>query len=162
MPARIIRVMKEEEGKPGTGNGPAMLGVRPKDVGLGEGATDPIQISPGMGGMSVAGCVQTLFVSLLPKRFEMIDPESFRGARASNSQKVWVRGDGPYKSSPVTSDLDLLINDRTEPPGHGSVEPNRPMPLGGYQSSLAITRSEWEVDEGHLDNCPVCKHYGLE
>lgn len=162
MPARIIRVMKEEEGKPATGNGPAMLGVRSKDVGVDEDATETAQISPGMGGMSVAGCVRTLFVSLLPKRFETIDPERFRGARASNSQKVWVRGDGLYESSPVTSDLDLLIDDRSEPPGHGSVEPNRPMPLSGYQASLAVTREEWEVDEGHLSDCPVCKHYGLE
>ncbi len=162
MPARILRVMKEEEGKPVTGNGSAMLGVRSKDVGLGADSSDAVQITPGMGGMSVAGCVRTLFASLLPQRFAGIDPERFRGARANNSRKVWVRGDGLYESSPVNSDLDLLIDDRSEPPGHGSVEPNRPMPLGGYQASLAVTREEWGIDEGHPDDCPVCKHYGLE
>lgn len=162
MPPRILRVMKEEEGTPLTGNGPAMLGVRSKDLGLGEAAPDAVQITPGMGGMSVAGCVRTLFVNLLPKRFESIDPQRFRGARASNSQKVWGRGDGPYKSSQVTGDLGLLIDDRSEPPGHGSIEPNRPMPLGEYQTALAATQSGWQVDEGHPDECPVCKHYGLE
>ena len=162
MPARILRVMKEEEGKPVTGNGPAMLGVRSKDMGLGEDAPDTVQITPDMGGMSVAGCLWTLSATLLPKSFEKRDPKRFRGARAGNSQQVWVRGDGPYKSSPVTGDLDLLIDDRSEPPGHGSIEPNRSMPMGEYRDLLADTRDEWEVDEIHPDNCPVCKHYGIE
>jgi len=154
--------MKEEEGKPATGNGPALLGVRPKDVGLDEDVPDTVQVSPGAGGMSVAGCLLTLSATLLPKRFEAIDPKQFRGARASNSQKVWARGGGPYESSPVTSDLDLRIDDRSEPPGHGSIEPNRPMTLGEYLSSLAVTRDEWQIDESHPDECPVCKHFGLE
>lgn len=139
-----------------------MLGVRPKDVGLDDDAPDTAQVSPGVGGMSVAGCLRTLPVTLLPKRFELIDPERFRGARANNSQKVWASGDGPYESSPVTSDLDLRIDERSEPPGHGSIEPNQPMRLNGYFSSLAATRDEWKVDESHPDDCPVCKHYGLE
>jgi hypothetical protein len=162
MPARILRVMKEEEGRPVTGNGPAALGVRLKDVGLNEDAPDATEVNSGAGGMSVAGCLWTLSATLLPKRFEIIDPERFRGARASNSQKVWRRGDGPYEPSPISTDLDLRIDDRSEPPGHGSVEPNRPMPMGDYRASLADTRDEWQVDEGHPNDCPVCKHYGFE
>ena len=154
--------MKEVEGKPATGNGPAMLGVRSKDLGLGEDAPDAVQITPGMGGMSVAGCLWTLSATLLPKDFEKRDPKRFRGARANKNQKVWVRGDGPYESSPVTKDLDLLIEDRSEPPGHGSIEPNWPMLLGEYRGSLAVTQDEWQVDEMHPDDCLVCKHYGIE
>lgn len=162
MPAHILRVMKEEDEKPATGNGPAMLGVRLKDVGLDEDAPDATEVGPGVGGMSVAGCLWTLSATLLPREFEKKNPKRFRGARASNSQKVWVRGDGPYEPSPVSIDLDLRIDDRSEPPGHGSIEPNRPVPLGEYRASLAGTRDEWQVDEEHPDDCPVCKHYGLE
>lgn len=85
MPARIVRVMKEEEGKPVSGKGAALLGVRPKDLGLDEDALDMVQISPGAGGMSVAGCLRTLPATLLPKRFELIDPKRFRGAGQQQS-----------------------------------------------------------------------------
>lgn len=162
MPPHILRVMKAEGGKPATGRGAALLGVRSKDLGMDEDAPDTAEITPNTGGMSVAGCLRTLSATLLPKHFEKIDPTRFRGARANTSQKVWVRGNGPYEASPVTDDLTLRIDDRSEPPGHGSVEPSLPMPLSGYLDCLAATRDEWRVDEGHPDDCPVCEHYGID
>ncbi len=36
------------------------------------------------------------------------------------------------------------------------------MPLGEYRLALAATRDEWQIDENHPDDCPVCKRYGLE
>ncbi len=62
--------MKEEEGKPMTGNGSSVLGIRSKDVGLGEDAPDTVQINPDMGGMSVGGCLRTIVATLLPQKFE--------------------------------------------------------------------------------------------
>jgi hypothetical protein len=162
MPARILRVMKEVEGKPVTGNGAAVLGIRFKDIGLEENALDTVQVGPGKGGMSVAGCLRTFYAPLLPKRFEAVDAERFRGARGNNSQKVWSMGDDPYLASPVTSDLNLCIEDTGEPPGHGSVEPNRVMPLAAYRAALASTQDQWQEDETHPSNCPVCKHYGIK
>ena len=77
MPARILRVMKESEGKPVIGNGSAVLGIRSKDIGLAEDALDTVHVGPDMGGMSVAGCMRTFYIPLLPKRFEAMDAERF-------------------------------------------------------------------------------------
>lgn len=154
--------MKEDEGKPATGNGPAVLGIRSKDIGLDEDASAATQIEPDSGGMSVAGCLWTLMATLLPQKFEKIDPERFRGARANKNQKVWVRGSALYEDSAVTDNLNLRIADRSEPPGHGSIEPNRPMSLGEYREAVAATRDEWFEDETHPKDCPVCQRYGLQ
>ena len=162
MPSRIMRVMKEDAGKPATGDGSATLGIRLKDIGLNEDVSATAQIEPDAGGMSVAGCLRTMLATLLPQKFEKIDPERFRGARANKNQKVWVRGDAPYKDSPVTDNLNLRIDDRSEPPGHGSVEPNRSMSLGAYRKALADTQDEWLEDETHPKDCPVCQRYGLQ
>ena len=160
MPSRIMRVMQEDGEKPAAGNGPAVLRIRSKDIGLNEDASADTQIEPDTGGMSVAGCLWTLMATLLPQKLEKIDPERFRGARANKNQKVWVRGNDPYENSAVTEDLNLRIDDRSEPPGHGSVEPNRPMSLGAYRKALAATQDEWVEDETHPEHCPVCQRYG--
>lgn len=60
MPPHILRVMKEEGGKPATGKGAALLGVRSKDLGMDGDAPDTTEISPDTGGMSVGGCLRLL------------------------------------------------------------------------------------------------------
>ncbi|MBV9850228.1 MAG: hypothetical protein JO250_11185 [Armatimonadetes bacterium] len=158
---RIFRVMKVADEKPEVGNGSGMLGVRARDVGLDEDVPNDSPVGPGTGGMSVGGCLRTIYINLLPRRLAQQDPELFRGAKGANSQKVWSMGSGPYQPAAFSADLNLRIEEQSEPPGHGLVEPGRAMPLEEFQERLAATQDEWQVNEEHTDDCPVCQQFGL-
>jgi hypothetical protein len=52
-------------------------------------------------------------------------------------------GTGPFVAEPVAAGLQLRPDSET----HGTVEPDRPMPLPEYQAALASTREQWVIDE---------------
>ncbi len=70
---RIYRVMKPLDGKPETGSGSCMLGVRESDLGREKEATDDF-VDPAKAGLSVGGCVRTTYLNILPRRLQALYP----------------------------------------------------------------------------------------
>lgn len=62
---------------------------------------------------------------------------------AVGNDKCWRMGVGAFCSKDMTDALTLRQTNAT----HGLVEPARNMTIGDYQTALAATQPEWEVDE---------------
>lgn len=126
---RLFRGMIEDEaGLPVVGPGARYLGVRPggsptPDVPA-VNPSDPL--APGQGGLSVAPTEPRD----LPRHRR---PASLGG---TGQDPVWYI---------ETDDLgpDLLF--RQDRPGHGVIEPSRPMTLQAFQEALARTQSRWKL-----------------
>lgn len=157
---RIYRVMASEQEKPKVGSGSSMLGARNRDFGKDNSNEKDFSIEPNDGGISVGGCLRTLYVPMLPRRLQYVDPERFRGAKGKDDHQVWAMGDGDYESGSISPDLKLRFvpNDR---PGHSLVAPAHKMNLEDYQSALAATQQEWQIDEKHDNDCKVCRQFGI-
>lgn len=132
VPPRIYRVMKADGPFPALGNSGSVLGARiPKDIqsdahGL---------VHPKTGGMSVRPSLSDIPFFLLPKRLRHLN----RDAGGSNNNIVWMMGQGPFISSPVTPDLEL----RPDRPDHGLLEPAAKMSVEYYQQALWATQKVW-------------------
>lgn len=148
---KVYRVMKMADDKPEVGSRSCMLGVRETDIERDEGEAADGPVGPGKGGLSVNGCWRTINFNFLPARL-------LRGAKGKNSHHVWSLGEGPFVDSPFTPDLNLHLEGA---PGHGVLEAARLMTLEDYQNSLAATRDDWQIDEQHANDCPICRQLGL-
>ena len=134
----IFRVMKKaQDDKPMIGPSATSLGVRvPKDIQPDKSGN----VVPNTGGMSVSPALISLPALLVPRRLRHLVP----GAQATGSNLcIWRMGSGPFEASQVAPGLAL----RPDKPNHGTVQPDKPMPLHEYQDALVATRSQWVIDE---------------
>jgi hypothetical protein len=126
---RLYRSMKEAaDNYPEVGSSGRRLGVRrgndPTPDVLAVQPTDTV--TPGQGGMSVAPADP-----LHLQRHRR--PASLGG---TGRDPVWY-----IESEDLGPDLDL----RLDKPGHGLIEPQRPLTLQEFQDALANTRPRWKL-----------------
>ena len=132
--------MFREEIKPKVGPSKKTLGVQ-----VGMNPNDDVSpdadgnVAPGRGGMSVAPTWRALPPHRIPSRLRAKCPK----ALGNDSYVCWRMGSGPFESARFISCLQLRIDSVV----HGTVEPDRMMPLERFQAALAATREEWIVDE---------------
>lgn len=122
---QLFRAMKEEDGMPETGPSARAHGVRP---GIDLSSVDPSDvISPGQGGVSVS-----------PN-----DPLGLPAHR--RPPELQGTGKDPVWSL-AASNLGPDLSYRPDPkrPGHGFIEPARPMSLDEFQRALAQTQNLWQ------------------
>jgi|HubBroStandDraft_6_1064221.scaffolds.fasta_scaffold869028_1 hypothetical protein len=93
-------------------------------------------------GMSVAPGWRNLKITRIPKRLRHIVP----GAKGPNSTSCFTIGIGPFQNGVVASGLEL-ISDQGQDPVHGVIAPLQVVPLAQYQTDLANTRPNWQIDE---------------
>jgi 1-acyl-sn-glycerol-3-phosphate acyltransferase len=120
---RLNRGMKEgPDGKPEVGPTARTLGARPgTDIPVSDG-----KVYPGTGGMSVAPSPSDLPAHRRP-------PEH----GGTGKDPVW---------SIDANDLGPDLQHRPDAPGHGTVQPSRPMTNDKYQSALEQTRDKWKKE----------------
>ena len=136
---QIYRSMKEDNGKPLTGQGSSTLGIRPgTDITVQPDGT----VQPDTGGMSVAPSLGALKKFLIPRRLSSVLLEA-EGATGKNELHVWKMGTGTFADAPLAPKLALRVDD----PEHGLVEPDAVMSLSDYETALQNTRHAWEIDE---------------
>ena len=132
---RLFRAMKEGSGDaPETGSNARAVGVRP---GIDVQATLGHQtVYPGQGGISVSPDDPMNLPSF--RR-----PQEFRG---TGKDPVWEIDEGQLGP-------DLCYRPDPVRPGHGFIEPARPMTLDEYERAVLRTRDHWDkvqppADEG--------------
>jgi hypothetical protein len=136
----IYRSMEKEDGKPKVGNSPTTLGVRvPPDKNADLPVESDGTVRPNTGGMSVAPAWRHLPRWRISRRLR----GQIEGASGSPNVFCWRMGSGPFIAERVATHL-LLHPDSS---AHGTVEPDRQMPLSDYQGALAATRDQWVIDE---------------
>ena len=133
------RAMKEDNGKPLTGQGSNTLGVRPDtDIVVQPDGT----VHPDTGEISVAPSLYDLPSFKIPKRLHerMIGRKKPTG---SNDLHIWKMGNGTFTDAPLALHLALRVDD----PEHGLIEPDAVMPFDEYENALYATRDASEIDE---------------
>jgi hypothetical protein len=136
----IYRSMLIDGGKPKIGCSAITLGVRvppSKDADIPVGPDGSVH--PNTGGMSVAPAWRSLPIFRISKRLR----DKIEGASGSRHVFCWRMGEGAFVAGSVAQGLVLNADSDT----HGTVQPNRPMPLIDYQGKLADTRDKWVIDE---------------
>ena len=137
MTVKVFRAMKPDA----SGNAPLIepsargLGVRQCDLapcGLG-------LAHPNRGGMSVVPTLMDLPVFRVPQRLGHL----IEGASGPDSDRVWVFGEGTFRTGSLAEGLDL----RTTSGSHGVVEPDCTCSFTQYEAHLAATASRWTVGE---------------
>lgn len=122
---QLFRAMKEDaQGFPEAGPSARTLGIRPNmDVPAGHPGD---MVHPGQGGLSVSPDDP---MNLPPFR----RPPAWNG---TGLDPVWTI---------TTADLGPDLHFRPDPvnPGHGFIEPARPMSLADYQNAISATRTRW-------------------
>jgi len=143
---KAYRSMKSERDppKPIVGDSATTLGARPRDLVL--DATG--NAVPGQGGVSVFSSI-----SGIARRFQLhfppdMVPERLHhagkviGASERNALRVFRLGEGKYEAGLIATDLNL-VPDGDESPDHGTIQPDRVMPLDNYKRAIVDTRSLW-------------------
>jgi hypothetical protein len=134
---RVFRAMKRDpDDKPLVERSASGLGVRPGidiDVNL-----DGDAIANGKG-MSVCPAWRDIAITRIPKRLRNKCP----GARGSNTNCCFALGTGAFLAGPVAQELSLVLTGAT----HGHIAPLYTIPLVQFEANLAVTRSDWEIDE---------------
>ena len=132
----VYRAMTCEGDQPKLGPSARTLGVRPDiDITLDEKGF----VQPRTGGMSVAPSWRDLPPHRIPLRLRPIACD----ACGSDLDACWRMGSGAF----VDSSLNESLNLRSDQSDHGLVEPSRTMGMTEFQSALAATRDQWEIDE---------------
>ena len=136
----IYRSMVADGEKPRVGCSAVTLGVRrPPD----KNADLPVEadgtVHPNTGGMSVAPAWRQLPLHRICERLR----DKVEGARGRLDAVCWRMGSGAFVAESVSAGL-FLRPDSNE---HGTVQPDRPMPLSEYEGNLAGTREQWVKDE---------------
>lgn len=135
--AGVYRSMIAEDGRPVVGNGAKMLGVRNDGYDIPFDADENVR--PRTGGLSVVSNWHNLPLFLIPRRLQ----PQIKDARGSNQLACFRLGDFPFQDGQINDVLAM----RPDSPHHGTIQPNRKMPLPEYQDALAATRSSWVIDE---------------
>jgi hypothetical protein len=129
---KLVRIMKRDDDElPLVAPSSNALGVRPGidiDVDLQGNAISNNK------GMSVFSSWRDISPTRVPKRL---------GGQGPNSTYVFVFGSGPFQQAVIAEDLEFLPDTRT----HGIIRPVTMVPLTQYETALAATRGEWQVDE---------------
>jgi hypothetical protein len=128
----VFRAMKRDpDGLPAVAPTASALGVRPnKDIDIDIQGNAVVNRK----GMSVSPAWRDISIFRIPKRL---------GGQGSNNTFCFKMGTGPFQKGPLASGLELLPDTST----HGVVRPEQSLPLTQYESDLAATRSDWQVDE---------------
>jgi hypothetical protein len=87
-------------------------------------------------GMSVAPAWRQLHLFRIPKRLGV-------GGQGSNNTFCFRTGAGAFQQTAFAVGLELL----PDSPTHGVVRPTQAVPLAQYESDLAATRADWQIDE---------------
>jgi hypothetical protein len=127
---------KDEDGLPHVEQSANGLGVRP-GVDIDVDPQDNVLVNGK--GMSVSPNWRDMPLFRIPERLRHLKP----GARGSNNTFCFCRGSGPFQRGAFAEGL-MLEPDSTT---HGTIAPDRVMPLGDYESALGATRPDWHVDE---------------
>jgi hypothetical protein len=133
----VFRVMKRsEDGLPTIAQLATGLGVRP-------GTDVDVDIQGNVlvndKGMSVSPSWRVISIFRIPKRL----CDKVPGARGSNNTFCFRTGAGPFQVGEFAPGLALVPDSAT----HGCITPTLSVPLGLYESDLAATRADWEIDE---------------
>ena len=94
-------------------------------------------------GMSVAPGWRDLDITRIPKRLRVLFP----GAAGPNSSSCYVLGIGPFQRGTIAAGLELIPDQGSAPIVHGALAPLQVVPLANYQTDLANTRADWQIDE---------------
>lgn len=89
--------------------------------------------------MSVAPNLTALPPHRVPERLGHL----VEGACGPDSDRVWVLGEGPFSTGPLSQGLCLSVTS----PTHGHVEPDAQRPFAQYEAHLAATATLWAVGE---------------
>lgn len=145
--ARIVRPMlKDADGLPLVGTKGRCLGVRPggprPDVDLDPPGDLNGKVVSNDKGLSVSADWRTLQPHLIPEHLD----DGLNGASGKN-MAVYVHGNGtgPFAEGPVAPGLELIF--KTGNTDAGVIRPIATVPLSQYQTNLAATRRDWEIDE---------------
>jgi len=132
----VFRAMKRDDDElPTVEQSASGLGVRPGiDVDVVGG-----NVEVNGKGMSVSPAWRSINILRVPKRLR----DRVRGARGSNNAQCFRFGTGPFQPGAFAVGLDLV----PDTPTHGCVTPAQPVALARYESDLAATRADWQVDE---------------
>lgn len=137
MTPRVFRSMKSDAsgGAPLVEPSARGLGVRPCDLApCAQGLAHPNK-----GGMSVAPRLTDLPRHRVPERLGHL----VEGASGSDSDRVWVLGEGPFSTGALLQGLCLNVTT----PRHGHVEPDAQRAFAEYEAHLAATATLWAVGE---------------
>jgi hypothetical protein len=135
----IYRSMLRDGDQPQVGYSAKTLGVRvPPDAKPDLPVEADGSVRPNTGGMSVAPAWRLLPRWRISRRLR----EKVEGAAGGLDVFCWRMGTGPFVAEPVAAGLQL----RPDSESHGTVEPDRPMPLSEYQAALARTREQWVIE----------------
>jgi hypothetical protein len=133
----VFRAMKRDgDGLPTVEQSASGLGVRP---GMDIDVDAQGNVVMNGKGMSVSPAWRVLPIFRIPKRLRNIVP----GARGSDKTFCFRTGKGPFQQGVFAAGLYLIPDSAT----HGCVTPVRLVPLARYESDLAATRANWQVDE---------------
>lgn len=137
---KIVRAMKEMDGKPMLGDSKATLGVVFEGNNPDVIPTEAGDIAPGTGGMSVAPSIAQLPTHRIPERLKPY----YKDATGKNHYVCWSLGKGEFEDGMITDELVLRVD---RPLEHGLIEPNILMTKGLFQDAVAATRDLWINDE---------------
>jgi hypothetical protein len=136
----IYRSMLMDGDRPRTGCTAITLGVRvPPDDNADILVQPDGTVVPDTGGMSVAPSWRTLPIFRISRRLR----DKIEGATGRQDVYCWRMGNGPFLAGTLASGLVL----KPDSAAHGTVEPEKAMPLHHYQAKLAETRDQWVIDE---------------
>ena len=130
--SKLVRIMKRaEDGFPLVAPASSALGVRPGiDIDI-DAKGNAISNDKGM---SVYSSWRDISPRRIPKRL---------GGQGPNSTCVFVFGSGTFQQAIIADSLEFL----PDTPTHGVVRPVNTVPLVQYETALAATRDDWQVDE---------------
>jgi hypothetical protein len=127
---------KDEDDLSGVEESASGLGVRPKvDIDLDQQGNVLVNGK----GMSVSPNWRDMPLFRIPERLRHLKP----GARGSNNTFCFRTGSGPFERGAFAEGLVLEPDSTT----HGTVAPDRVMPLDDYRAAIQSTRSHWQIDE---------------
>lgn len=147
---RAYRSMRSEGDppRPVVGDAATKLGVRPVDLSPdSEG-----NALPGQGGVSIFSSIagigrrvaSTFPPGMVPARLH--DSRKVIGATGSNALRVFKLGEGDYEEGAIAEGL-KLIPDGPSDPDHGTIQPDRAMPMGEFRQAVVNTKPLWEDGE---------------
>lgn len=134
---RVFRAMrKDDDGLPHVEQSASGLGVRPGiDIDVDHNGSVLLNGK----GMSVSPNWRDMPLFRIPARLRGLKP----GARGSDQTFCFCTGSGPFQQGDFAEGLVLEPDSTT----HGTIAPNRLMPLDDYRAAIEATRSDWQVDE---------------
>jgi hypothetical protein len=133
----VFRVMrKDQDGLPTVEQSASAIGVRP-GIDIDVDALGNTVVNGK--GMSVSPSWKNIPLSRIPKRLRGI----VLGARGSNNTFCFKTGVGLFQQGAFDTGLILEPDSAT----HGCITPAQLVPLAQYESDLAATRPNWQIDE---------------